>query len=359
MQRSLTAGLPRVVATATEYPRYVIGSDETKTALRYAFGSTYPELERLERMVDHSQIETRHLAAPLEMLLAGQSLETANQIYVETAQQLGRDVASQALNAAGVAADEVDFVATISCTGYAIPSLDVHLANRLGLRSDVRRLPITELGCGGGAAGLSLTGDWVRAHPGSTALLVSVELCSLTFQPADSSSSNVIAALLFGDGAAAAVVTSRPLRPGPSIVDSRTHLYPNTEHYMGFALKNSGFHLQMSPEVPEMVRRAFRPQLTDFLASAGLTQDCLGFYVLHPGGSKILRYYRSPVGVPDVWLRPAADVLGRSGNMSSATVLFVLDEVMRHQAPSAGNYGLLASLGPGFCTELVLLRWED
>ncbi len=349
---------PRVVATATAAPPHVIGPEETKRYIRDVFGASCPDLARAERMVDHTRIERRHLALPPGQLLAERRLETRNAVYVESVQRLGRTVAERALEEARIPADAIDAVIAVSCTGYAIPSLDVLLANQLGLRSDVRRLPITELGCGGGAAGLALAADYVRAHPGSTVLLVSVELCSLTFQPDDSSWQNVIAAMLFGDAAAAAVVTDQPTSAGPAILAARSHLFPDTLDYMGFVLKDSGFHLIMSPEVPEMVRRFYRPLLEQFLADHGLTQDDLGFYVLHPGGAKILRYLARFVGVPERWLKPSAEVLRRYGNTSSTSVLLVLDEVRRRYRPDDGALGVLASLGPGFCAELVLLRWE-
>lgn len=349
---------PRVIATATATPSPVIGPEETKTYLRRVFGAAYPDLSRAERMVDHAMIETRHLALPPEDLLAMPGLEQRNQTYVETVRRLGDGVARHALEQARISPRSVDLLLTVSCTGYMIPSLDVYLAGQLGMRPNVRRLPVTELGCGGGTAGLALAADYVRAHPGSTALLVSVELCSVTFQPHDTSWQNVVAATLFGDGAAAAVITDRAVTNGPAILDARSHLFPDTLDYMGFVLKNSGFHLVMSPEVPEMVRRAFEPLLRDFLGENGLTPDDLGFYVLHPGGAKILRYLRQHVGVPERWIAPSAEVLRQYGNLSSASVLFVLDEIRRRHQPAPGAFGILASLGPGFCAELLLLRWE-
>lgn len=350
---------PRVVATATATPPHVIGPTETKSYLRRAFGAAYPDLTRVERMVDHTGIQSRYLTLPPETLVTEQRLETRNAIYAETARELSRSVAERALAEADVPSSSIDLIVTVSCTGYMIPSLDVHLANQLGMKASVRRLPVTELGCGGGTAGLALATDYVRAHPGSRALLVSTELCSLTFQPHDTSWQNVIAAMLFGDGAAAAVVTDLPSAAGPAILDARTHLFPDTLDYMGFVLKDSGFHLIMSPQVPEMVRRSYRPVVEEFLRDNELKQDDLDFYVLHPGGEKILRYLREYVGVPTRWLTPSAEVLRGYGNLSSASVLFVLDDVMRRHGPESGTFGLLGSLGPGFCAELLLLRWES
>jgi alkylresorcinol/alkylpyrone synthase len=349
---------PRVVATATATPPYVVGPDETRRYLRQVFGSKYQSFERIDRMVEQTAIETRHLTLPPDELLAPRDLEVSNALYLETSRELARTVAEAALNRADVAPEAIDTVVAVSCTGYAIPSLDVHLVNDLGLRRDARRLPITELGCGGGVAGLALAGELVRARPGSTVLLVSVELCSNTFQPDDHSWENVIAAMLFGDGAAAAVITDRPRHAGPALLASRSHLFPDTLDYMGYVLKSSGFHLVMSPRVPEMVRTEIRPLLTRFLAEQELRQQDLGLYVLHPGGARILQYYEEHVGVPAEWIAYSEAEMRRHGNMSSASVLFVLDAIMRGGRPRAGDLGVLGSLGPGFCAELLLLRWE-
>jgi alkylresorcinol/alkylpyrone synthase len=350
---------PKVVATATGAPAQVIGPDETRRCIREIFGGAYSDLQRAMRMVDHTGIDERHLSLPLGDLLADRSLTATQEIYAETIRTLGREVAEAALREAQMSADQVDCVIAVSCTGYLIPSLDVYLASDLGMRSDVRRLPITELGCGGGTAALALAADFVRAHPGSVALVVSVELCSLTFQKRDTSWQNVVAAMLFGDAAAAAVVTDRPIaRQGPTIRAARSLLFPDTRSYMGFELRDSGLHLIMSPEVPEMVRKHFRPLRDAFLADHGLASTDVGYYVLHPGGAKILRYLRQEAKVPETWLAAAAEVLRRYGNVSSTTVLLVLDEVMRNRAPSPGATGILASLGPGFCAEMLLLGWE-
>jgi len=355
----LSSSDPRVVATASGAPPHVIGPDETRCCIQRVFGDAYPDLQRAERMVDNTGIDERHLSLPLPDLLADRSLTATQEIYAETVRALGRQTAEAALRSAELSADQVDCVIAVSCTGYMIPSLDVYLVGDLGMRSDVRRLPITELGCGGGTAGLALAADYVRAHPGSVVLVVSVELCSLTFQKHDTSWQNVVAAMLFGDAAAAAVVTDQPLRAGPTIRASRSHLFPETRSYMGFELKDSGLHLIMSPKVPEMVRKYFQPLRDAFLADHGLRPTDVGYYVLHPGGAKILRYLRQYAEVPDTWLAPAAEILRRHGNVSSTTVLLVLDEILHNRAPNVGSHGILASLGPGFCAEMLLLGWES
>jgi len=355
----LTTAFPRVVGTATAAPAPTIGPEETKRAIRRIFGKVHPDQRRADRMIDHTGIAERHLTLPVEELLVDRSLSATQEIYRETVRELGREVADEALRVAGLTPADVDCIVAVSCTGYMIPSLDVYLVSDLGMRPNVRRLPITELGCGGGTAGLAVASDFVRAHPGTVVLLVSVELCSLTFQPRDTSPQNLVAAMLFGDAAAAAVVTDRALRAGPTLQVAKSHLFPNTRTYMGFDLKESGLHLVMSSEVPEMVRKHFWVLQDQFLRENNLASGSLDYYVLHPGGAKILRYLAEYGRVPERWLAPSAEILRRYGNVSSTTVLLVLDDVIRRCPPQPGARGLLASLGPGFCAEMLLLGWED
>lgn len=353
------ATLPRVVATATALPEHRIGPDETKAWISRLFGATHRDTRRIEQMVDHTGIESRYLVQPPERLASDRTLEEANGEYVRRVLELSTRAVEGCLEEAGIDPQQVDMVIPVSCTGYMIPSLDAHLINRFRMRSNVRRLPITELGCGAGAAAMERAREYLVAFPDSLVLLVATEITSITFQPRDTSWANLVAAMLFGDGSAAALVTGRPLRPGPSILDTESHFLHDTLHYMEFPLKDSGFHLIMSKEVPNTVRTAYRPALVQFLARHDLTIDDLAFFVLHPGGDRILRNFEEYVGVPAEGLAPARAILRRVGNLSSASVLFVLDEIIRRCPPSTGQYGLMSSMGPGFCLEMLLLRWDD
>jgi alkylresorcinol/alkylpyrone synthase len=348
-----------VVATATANPPFTIDSEETKYYLRRVFGDAYPELDRADRMVDHTGTARRALALPIEQLLQERTIEETMAIYEDTVRELGVRVSLQALASAGLAPTDVDMVIAVSCTGYTIPSLAVHLAFDLGLRPGVRRLPITELGCSGGAAGLALASEYARARPGQVVLLVAVELCSLCFQLHEMDWQNVVAATLFGDGAAAAVVTDEALGAGPMILDHHSHLFPDTLDYMRFNLTSSGFQLVMSPQIPRIVQHEYRGLLESYLRRHELAPENLDFYVLHPGGAKILRHFARHVGVPHQWIQPAADVLRDHGNMSSTTVLFVLDRIMRQRPPQPGALGVMGGFGPGFGAELLLLQWTD
>jgi alkylresorcinol/alkylpyrone synthase len=239
-----------------------------------------------------------------------------------------------------------------------IPSLDAHLINRMGFRCDVRRLPITELGCAAGASALGRAWEFLRANPDGNVLVISVELPSLTFQRRDISQANLISSILFGDGAAAAVVTGDETAAGPRLLDSRSFTFPNSIDAMGFDLKNSGFHIVLSKDVPELIRGRIRALATSFLGKHRLALDDVAAFVLHPGGQKLLHYVEEELGLPRARTQPSWDVLQEFGNLSSASVLFVLHEWLAKRQMNSGEYGLLAAFGPGFTAELLLAQWS-
>jgi alkylresorcinol/alkylpyrone synthase len=238
-----------------------------------------------------------------------------------------------------------------------IPSLDAHLINLMGFRSTVRRLPITELGCAAGAMALTRAAEFVRARPGSNVLIVAVELATLTFQGADLSQANLISCVLFGDGAAAAVVTGRPT-PGPQILDTETYTFPDSLAAMGFDLRDSGLHIVLSKDVPHMIRENVKRLAEAFLCRSGLTLDQIGAFILHPGGQKLLGYMEQELGLHRSDTQLSWDVLREYGNLSSATILFILHEWLTRKQVKPGTFGLAAAFGPGFSAELLLLQWS-
>jgi len=250
----------------------------------------------------------------------------------------------------------VDLLITVSCTGVMIPSLDAHLANDLGFRPDLRRLPITELGCAAGASALARAADYVRAWPGATVLVVAVELPSLTFQRQDTSQANLISSILFGDGAAAVLVTGRDAH-GPRIVESESFLFPRTLGAMGFDLGSDGFHIVLSRDVPELIRAEVRGLLDRFLTRVGLRRDELSVFILHPGGRKLLAFIEEELALSPADTECSWHVLREYGNQSSASVLFVLHEWLARRTAPPGSHGLLAAFGPGFSADLLLLNW--
>jgi alkylresorcinol/alkylpyrone synthase len=344
-----------IAATATAVPPHPITLDDAKRALQQTMPLDPRRMAATLAIFENARVERRYGVFPLEHVLQPRSLEQTTGEYREHAVRLGRRVAEDCLARAGVRPADLDLLITVSCTGLMIPSFDAYLINQLGLRADVRRLPITALGCAAGAAALSRASDFRRAFPEATVLVVAVELPTLTLQLQDLSQANLVSCALFGDGAAAAVVTGRH-GPGARIVDTGSHLFPDSYDAMGFDLKDSGLHIFLSKGVPDLIRREIRRLVRRLLDRHDLTVDQLDFLVLHPGGRKLLEYIEEELGLSRDLTRLSWDVLASYGNLSSASVLFVLHETLERSDGGAGEHGLMAAFGPGFSAELLLLR---
>jgi alkylresorcinol/alkylpyrone synthase len=345
-----------VAATATAVPSNVLSLDVVKEYFGRTFSLSGRRMEAMMDVLDNSRIERRYSLFPVDYLVQPRSLTQTNSEYREHAIALSRKVAEEALERAGCAPSDVDMIISVSCTGFMIPSVDAYLVSEMGFRSDVRRLPITELGCAAGAVGLTRAWDYLRAHPGATVLLIAVEIPTLTFQGRDLSQANLISTALFGDGAAAAVITDRTAS-GPAIIDSESYLFPASIDAMGFELKDTGFHIVLSREVPQLIRDRIGPLVDSFLARHALTRKQIKAFVLHPGGQKLLSYMEQELGLCACQVQPSWDVLRDYGNLSSASVLFVLHEWLARGEAKAGDQGFLAAFGPGFSAEMLLLQW--
>ncbi|MEZ0156484.1 type III polyketide synthase [Streptomyces griseorubens] len=308
-------------------------------------------------------VRTRHLALPIERYAALRDFRESNEAWLTAGLDLAEQALGTALAQAGLAPADVDLLVCASITGVAAPSLDARLAGRIGLRPDVKRLPVFGLGCVAGAAGLARVHDYLRGHPGGTAVLLTVELCSLTLQKGDDSRANLVAGALFGDGAAALVAraagTGGGAAPpaGPVVVATRSHLHPGTEHLLGWDVGAGGFRVVIDPAVPALVRRELGAQVRGFLAGHGLDTGDIGAWVCHPGGPKVLDAVTDALGLPEDALAPSRRSLAAVGNLSSASVLHILQGFTEAHRPEPGTWGLVLAMGPGFCTELVLLRW--
>jgi alkylresorcinol/alkylpyrone synthase len=327
-----------------------------KARIGEVFSLDGPRLEAIRDVVENSKIDQRYTVFHSEYTIEPRPLSQINAEYAEKSVELGMEVTAQALAQAEMSPTDVDFFVTTSCTGVMIPSLDAHIATHMGFRSNVRRLPITELGCGAGAAGLGRAWEYITAFPDRTALVVAVELPTLTFQRKDFSQANLISAVLFGDGAAGVVVTGRDV-PGPRIVTSESFLFPNSLDAMGFDLRDSGFHIVLSKDVPEMIRQRVKGLVDGFLARQGLRREDISAFVLHPGGQKLLSFMQEELGLTAFDTEISWDVLRRFGNLSSASVLFILQEFLMRREMASGSYGLLMAFGPGFTAEMILLQW--
>jgi alkylresorcinol/alkylpyrone synthase len=282
----------------------------------------------------------------------------ANHHWITVAKELGEKAVSGALAQAGLHPRNLGAFFFASVTGISSPSIDALLINQMQMCRSIRRVPIFGLGCVAGAAGISRAADYVRAYPDQVAVVLSVELCSLTLQREDVSMANLISAGLFGDGAAAVIIGGAECGlAGPQILGTRSVFYPNTEEMMGWDISEKGFRIVLSREIPDLVRKNLAHDLDDFLAERGLSRSDIGNWVLHTGGPKILEATADALGLKNGALEVSWDCLRRTGNLSSASVLVVLEEVMKNRRPEPGTIGLLAAMGPGFCAEFVLLQW--
>ncbi len=338
-------------------PRHFYDQDTLLAALREHWGARHFNAERLERLHRNVLVRGRHLALPLERYPMLASWGESNDAFIQVAQEVGEAAVRDALDRAGLGPRDVDALLFTTITGVATPSIDARLVNRLGLRRDVKRLPIFGLGCMAGAAGVARAADYVRGFPGDVAVVLAVELCSLTLQRDDLSVPNLIATGLFGDGAAAVVLAGRD-RPGegPRVLGTRSVFYPDTERIMGWDISESGFKLVLSADLAELVRGNLAGDVDAFLSEHGLRRSDVAHWICHPGGPRVLETVGETLGLPDGALELSWRSLREVGNLSSASVLFVLRDTLDERRPAPGERALLLAMGPGFATELVLLE---
>jgi alkylresorcinol/alkylpyrone synthase len=352
----------QVVAVAPALPGHRYSQQQITDAFAGVVLPSGTDRGVLDRLHRATGVTHRHLALPLDAYAGLPDFGAANDAFIEVGTRLGAQAVGDALVAAGLAAEDVDIIVTTSVTGIAAPSLDARLVPLLGLRPDVRRIPIFGLGCVAGASGVARVDDLLRGDPDAVAVLLSVELCSLTVQRDDSSMANLVGSGLFGDGAAAVVMVGdrRAQRlglPGPHVVASRSRLYPDTERVMGWDVGPSGFRIVLSPGVPELVEEHLGDDMSAFLGDYDLKTGDIVTWVAHPGGPKVLEAMERTLDLAPDALRRTWASLSQVGNLSSSSVLHVLADTLADEPPPPGSPGVLLAMGPGVCSELVLLLW--
>ncbi|HVZ16570.1 MAG TPA: 3-oxoacyl-[acyl-carrier-protein] synthase III C-terminal domain-containing protein [Terriglobales bacterium] len=348
----------RISAAASAFPSHTYDQQTITSALQSVWHEKIPRPEVLERLHRNCGVDRRHLVLPIEHYLALDTWGKANNVWIDEAQELGSTAICRAITPLGLTPRDIDALFFVTVTGVASPSIDARLINRMGLSQRIKRNPIFGLGCVAGVAGTSRAADYVRAFPDHVAVLLSVEICSLTWQRDDFSVANLISTGLFGDGAAAVVIAGDDTGlEGPRIIDTRSTFYPHTEDVMGWDVSERGFRIVLSPEVPNVIEKNLRRDVDGFLADHQLTRSDISSWIIHTGGPKVLDAVANALELHDGQLDASWACLRRVGNLSSASVLVVLEDYLANRRGEPGTYSLMAAMGPGFCSELVLLRW--
>lgn len=351
----------RIAATATAFPPHYFKQQEVVEELKTYWGQTPESSAVLERLHARTGVQGRYFSRPLGEYTALDTWGKTNNVWIEVSEQLGEQAIDCVLKQTGLGRKQIDAIFFVSVTGICSPSIDARLINRMGLSLNIKRNPIFGLGCVAGAAGIARAADYVRAYPDQVAVLLSVELCSLTWQRDNVSAANMISAGLFGDGAAAVLIAGEnvalPGLRGPKVLASTQVFYPDTHYVMGWDISEKGFGIVLSPDVPKVVRENLGRDVDGFLASQNMTRLDIDTWIMHTGGPKVLDASAEALGVDKEAFAVSWEALARVGNLSSASVLVVLDEVMKHRRPEPGTHSILAAMGPGFCAEMSLLEW--
>jgi alkylresorcinol/alkylpyrone synthase len=316
-----------------------------------------PDVRRVAlKIFAGAEIKKRHSAFSLETVFADLSFQEKNDLYIKAAIDLAEKALRKALDESGVAPGDLDYIVTTSCTGFMIPSVDAYLIDKLNLKKNIKRLPVTEMGCAGGTSALIYVSDFLKANPGAKAAVVSVELPSITFQKNDFSMENLVSTAIFADGAAA-VILGDSEKVAPKIIDTDMYHFGNTTHLMGYELHNSGLKIVLDRDVPDTIQEHFPRLFLPFLERNGLKVEDVQNYMFHPGGKKIIARVEDYICRFGKDISDSKAVLQERGNLSSATILHILARIL-NKPHAAGELGYMLAFGPGFSGQSLLLRWE-
>jgi len=348
---------PKILSVATALPPY---SRPTQDILPYVHQwiSQLPERQQAKilRIFKYAQVDRRYSIMDIDEVFTPTSFAEKNNFFAQKAIELAETAFTKAVSKAGIEPDQVEFIITTSCTKIMIPSLDAYLINKLRLRQDIVRLPVTEMGCAAGTSGLIYANEFLRANPTAYAAVIAIESPTATFQHDDFSMTNIVSAAIFGDGAACAILgPSKEVRP--AIVDTDMYHFYDAIDMMGYNIVDSGFQMVLDPSVPDRIEKHFPDIIFPFLARNCISIDTLKHLIFHPGGKKILAIVEDLLGKYDKSIVESQNVLRDFGNMSSATVLYVLERFLNRVIPSE-DWGLMLSFGPGFSAQRLLLKWQ-
>ena len=350
--------MPTIASVGRALPRYKLSQSAIREFASVHFGQVDTGVGRLLDIFENAQINERYFSVPAEWYRSPHTFVEKTEEYVRSCDALGVAAVKDCLEPLELDANQIDYIIFVSTTGLATPSIDARLINLLGMRSNVRRTPIWGLGCAGGAAGLSHGYHYLLGHSNERVLIVAIELCGLTFQQNDYSKSNFIATALFGEGAAAVLMTGDEVEAdGIAVLDTRSTFWPDSLDIMGWNIMNTGLQVVFSQSIPRIVKERAKENFEEFLCDYGLTLSDIDYFLLHPGGAKVMDAYETALGLANGKLGLCRKSLRDYGNMSSVSVLFVLAEHLKQFPLRSGKHGIISALGPGFCAETMLVRF--
>ncbi len=355
--------MPKIVSIGTALPKYRVSREDTKEFARNLYGEAYHDIDRLLAVFDNAAVDTRQFCVPKEWFSTPHRFGEKNALYIDNGLALSQASIENCLTEAQVDYGEIDVLMFVSTTGLSTPTMDARLIQMLPFRKNVRRMPLWGVGCAGGASSLSWAMEIARAAPSAKILIVVTELCGLTFIRGDLSKAALVSSAIFSDGSASALVTGDKVRPKvsmarPCLIASATETLPDSLDVMGWQFYEDGFKVILSRDVPEITKTFMKDSIIKFLENKKLSFSDIKYFITHPGGAKVLEAYKDSLGLTDQHLRHAYHILRTCGNMSAATVLFILKKFLDELPDEQQSYGLIGALGPGFSSEVVLLHWD-